>query len=227
MGARGDVDSAALGPRIAAPRFVLVEAYGSSIGARLEALGWLPQARAEVIGAINPTATSQADVIVVVCTERSLLTPAFQADAERVARRTPRVAVISEGRPDTAAFAARLGWQGFVSADSPDPILVATIGAAARGELAFPASATSSLVRALARIAPVTNVASSALTPRQRQIVTLISQGATDAEIASELGISRSTTHKHVQNARKRMRAKTRSQLVAAARPEPLGWQPT
>lgn len=210
-----------------APRFLLVEDPISLIGARLERFGWIPATRADTLGAIEASAITQVDVVVVVCTERSLLTPAFQADAVRVARGTPRVAVISEAGPEAAAYAARLGWHGFVSTDSTDAVLLGTIAAAALGELSFPASATSALVRALARIAPVTNIDASVLTPRQRQIVTLISQGATDVEISAVLGISRSTAHKHVQNARRRMRAKTRSQLVAAVRPEPLEWQPT
>jgi non-specific serine/threonine protein kinase len=58
-----------------------------------------------------------------------------------------------------------------------------------------------------------------ALTPRQEQIVELIAQGATDREIAGVLQISQSTAHKHVQNALRRLNAKTRSQLVASARP--------
>ena len=227
MGARGDPQLAAREAENCAPRFLLIEDSVSSVGARLAQLGWNPETRAESIGAIDAAAVSRADVMVVVCTERSLLTPTFQADAVRVARGTPRVAVIGEAGPDAAAYAARLGWHGFVSRDSPDAVLIATIAAAALGELSFPASTTSSLVRALARIAPVTNVATSVLTPRQRQIVTLISQGATDVEISSVLGISRSTAHKHVQNARRRMRAKTRSQLVAAVRTEALGWRPT
>jgi DNA-binding CsgD family transcriptional regulator len=96
---------------------------------------------------------------------------------------------------------------------------VRTITAAARGELAFPQSATTALVRALARVAPVNAARTAAsLTPRQRQIVALIAEGATDAEIATLLRISRSTAHKHVQNARRRLQAKTRGQLVAATR---------
>jgi DNA-binding NarL/FixJ family response regulator len=227
MEARGDLQLTARGVKNTAPRFLLVEASGSTVGARLQGLGWTPEIRAESVGAMDAAAVSRADVIVVVCTERRLLTPAFQADAVRVARGTPRVAVVAEAGPDAAAYAARLGWHGFVSSDNPDAVLVATIAAAALGELSFPPSTTSSLVRALARIAPVTNIETSALTPRQRQIVALISQGATDVEISSVLGISRSTAHKHVQNARRRMRAKTRSQLVAAVRTEALGWQPT
>jgi non-specific serine/threonine protein kinase len=53
------------------------------------------------------------------------------------------------------------------------------------------------------------------LTPRQQEIVDLIAQGATDREIASRLRISQSTAHKHVQNALRRLGARTRSQLVA------------
>jgi len=224
--ARGDHQLGAQVGEIGAPRFLLVEGSESPIGARLNELGWTPKIRAESIGAVDATAISQADVLVVVCSERTLLTPAFQAEAVRVARGTPCVAVVGDAGPDAAAYTARLGWSGFVSSDSPDAILLGTIAAAALGELSFPPSATSSLVRALARIAPVTIVETSQLTPRQRQIVTLISQGATDAEISSVLGISRSTAHKHVQNARRRMGARTRSQLVAAASAVPA-WRPT
>jgi DNA-binding NarL/FixJ family response regulator len=115
-------------------------------------------------------------------------------------------------------YAARLGWRGFVAAANATTVIARTIAAAGRGELAFPPSATTELARALANLAPVTAAGAAELTPRQRQIVTLIAQGATDSEIATTLRISESTARKHVQNARRRMRAKTRSQLVAASR---------
>lgn len=224
MGARGvDERTVRATMSVDAPRFVLVEDAASRIGARLGALGWRPQAGSSHLGDLNRPMVSSADVIVVVCTERELLTPGFQTDAERVGRGIPRVAVIAEAGPDAAAYAARLGWHAFVSAESTDAGLVRAIVTAARGELSFPASATSALARALARVAPVNGFSSAALTPRQQQIVALLAQGATDAEIASELRISLSTAHKHVQNARRRMHAKTRSQLVAAARTDSLG----
>lgn len=182
--------------------------------------------RVESLSGIAAGSVTHADVIVVVCSEHTLLSPAFQSEAERVSRRTPRVAVVSDAGPDVAAYVARLGWHGFAPANSTDDALLSMIEMAASGELAFPASATKALVRALARIAPVTTP-SAALTPRQQQIVALIAQGATDAEIASVLGISRSTAHKHVQNARRRMRAKTRSQLVASTRGEAPAWGPS
>jgi DNA-binding NarL/FixJ family response regulator len=228
MGVRGEAGTTPRVPAAAGtPRFLLVEDSGSTVGARLEAIGWRPDARASALSAVAAAAIGRTDVVVVVCTERALLTPAFQAEAERLGRWTRRVAVIAGGSPDAAAYAARLGWHGFVAAESGEADIVATMIAVARGELSFPAGTTSALVRALARTAPVMSAAVSALTPRQQQIVALIAQGATDAEISSVLGISRSTAHKHVQNARRRMRAKTRSQLVAAALPDPLAWQPT
>ena len=94
------------------------------------------------------------------------------------------------------------------------------IAATALGESAFPRTVLNGLVQMVSRLGstrfgPYSDVA---LTPRQEQIVELIAQGATDREIAAVLQISQSTAHKHVQNALRRLNAKTRSQLVASAR---------
>lgn len=201
-----------------APRFVLAEPADSRVGAKLAGLGWHPTTNSADLASLDPRSLIAADVLVVVCAERTLLTPAFQAEAERVGRRTPRIAVIAGAGPEAAAYAARLGWHGFVSAEASGSTIARALAAVSRGDLSFPATAIRALVRALAHAAPLDDYSSAALTPRQRQIVTLIAQGATDAEIASLLQISRSTAHKHVQNARRRLHAKTRSQLVAASR---------
>jgi len=203
----------------AAARFALVEPAGARMAVRLAAVGLRPDASATELGRLDAALLADADVLVVVCTERLLLTPGFQRDVEHAARSLPRVAIVVSPGPEAAAYAARLGWHGFVAAGSPTAAIARTIAAAARGELAFPQSATTALVRALARVAPVNGPRTAAsLTPRQHQIVKLIAEGATDAEIATQLRISTSTAHKHVQNARRRLQAKTRGQLVAATR---------
>lgn len=201
-----------------APRFALAEPAGSQVGAKLAGLGWHPSATAPDLQGLDGYALMAAEVLVVACTEHTLLTPGMQSEAQRVAGRLPRLAIIAGAGPEAAAYAARLGWQGFISTQAAPSSIARAIVALSRGELSFPASATRSLVRALARIAPLDDYAPAELTPRQRQIVTLIAQGATDADIATLLRISRSTAHKHVQNARRRLHAKTRSQLVAASR---------
>ena len=217
----GGIDSAGRAAVGTAPRFILCEPPSSQVGQRLAGLGYRPLAVGEDLGLIDPAAFSEAAVLAVVCSERELLHPASDAHAADARRSIPRVAIVAGCRPDAAAYAARLGWQGFVAAERPASAIAHAIVTAARGRLSFPSSATDALVRALARVAPIT-FSAVALTPRQVQIVTLLAQGATDAEIASLLQISRSTAHKHVQNARRRLGAKTRSQLVAATNQERL-----
>lgn len=201
-----------------APRFVLVEANGSRLGERLAAFGWSPAATAATLGGLDGKAVGECDVVVIVCSPRLLLRPETQTDAARVARAVPLVAVVTAPGNQTAAYAARLGWRGFVESADSIAVIAGTIASASRGDVCFPPSAATVLAEALAAIAPVTGGGAAELTPRQRQIVSLLSQGATDAEIAATLRISESTAHKHVQNARRRLRAKTRSQLVATSR---------
>ena len=52
------------------------------------------------------------------------------------------------------------------------------------------------------------------LTPRQRDCVVLVARGKSDWEIGQLLGISESTAHKHIEDAKRRFRVTTRIQLV-------------
>lgn len=52
------------------------------------------------------------------------------------------------------------------------------------------------------------------LTPRQRACVVLVAQGKSDWEIGQLLGISESTVHKHIEDAKRRFCVSTRIQLV-------------
>lgn len=87
--------------------------------------------------------------------------------------------------------------------------------AAVRGEIVLPRDTVSAVARWIERLAPSRRSSASALTPRQREVVSLIARGATDREIATVLQISEETAHKHVQNALRRANARRRSELVA------------
>ena len=50
---------------------------------------------------------------------------------------------------------------------------------------------------------------------REIEAVRLVALGCSDAEIAEALGISESTAHKHVESARKRLKAKSRAHMAA------------
>lgn len=52
------------------------------------------------------------------------------------------------------------------------------------------------------------------LTPRQRDCVVLVARGKSDWEVGQLLGISESTVHKHIEDAKRRFGVSTRIQLV-------------
>ncbi len=58
---------------------------------------------------------------------------------------------------------------------------------------------------------------SSALSPRERECVAWVAEGKTDWDIGEILGISQSTAHFHVENAKKKLQVPTRVQLVVKA----------
>jgi len=181
----------------------------------IELMGSLPS-----LAQLDARTASGYDAILVGCTERLLLSPAFRSRVRKLTPSARLIAVMATPTVDDGAQALALGFAGLASRDVTPRALERTIAAATRGESAFPRGVVNALLETASRFAARSAGRSGepSLTPRQDQIVDLIAQGATDREIAGMLHISQSTAHKHVQNALRRLNAKTRSQLVAAAR---------
>jgi DNA-binding CsgD family transcriptional regulator len=55
------------------------------------------------------------------------------------------------------------------------------------------------------------------LTPRELEVLRLVSEGLTDAEIATRLVLSRHTVHRHLQKAYARLGCSSRAAAVAKA----------
>ena len=55
------------------------------------------------------------------------------------------------------------------------------------------------------------------LTPRQTEVLTLVGEGLSDAEIAERLVISPHTVHRHIANIRSKLDQPTRAGAAAAA----------
>jgi DNA-binding NarL/FixJ family response regulator len=206
----------------ARPRICVVDskeaglAYARLDECSVDVMGSLPS-----LSHLKPLIASRYDAILVGCTERLLLSPAFRSRVQELSRSARLVAILPTPTPYAGAQAASLGFAGLVAREVAPNALERTIAAVALGERAFPRGVLAALVQMVSRLSPgkVGAPGEASLTPRQVQIVELIAQGATDRENALVLRISESTAHKHVQNALRRLKAKTRSQLVAASRP--------
>lgn len=170
------------------------------------------------IGDVNLALLGDVDLIVVACTELLLMDPSFIRRLAELVGHTRILGVASAPTPEIAAYAARIGFHGFVAREVEPSAFRRAVAAVLSGEFAFPRMAMSALImliRSAYRYRPKRGQAVP-LTPRQKQIVDLMARGANDREIAEELQISPSTVHKHVQNALRRTNTKTRSHLAAA-----------
>jgi len=165
------------------------------------------------VRAIDEAALLGADVILATCRPGDLQDPAFGQRLRVLSRMRPVIVVMSRPDADAVVSVLELGLAGLVAHEVTLPAFERTVRSALRGEIAIPRGLVAETLRDIVVRAPAGDL--SRLTPRQRQIVELIARGARDADVAKLLGISPATAHKHVQNARRRMNAKTRSQLVA------------
>jgi DNA-binding NarL/FixJ family response regulator len=188
-------------------------AYGRLDECDLEIMAVLPR-----LGEVSLPMVRTFDLIIVGCNESLLQNPAFERRVSEVVQYTRLLGVAPNPSPEVVAHAARVGFHGFVAREVEPDAFTRAVNAVIRGELAFPRGALVAVVRLFRRAyrrSPKTERGSE-LTARQRQIVELIAQGANDREIADALQISQSTVHKHVQNALKRTKTRTRSHLAAA-----------
>jgi DNA-binding CsgD family transcriptional regulator len=67
----------------------------------------------------------------------------------------------------------------------------------------------------------------TALTARERQVLALVAQGMSDAEIAASLTLSRHTVHRHVANIFTKLGCSSRAAAVARAAAQGLLDVPT
>lgn len=124
---------------------------------------------------------------------------------------------------DADVFAALgAGALGYLLKDVSGETLVAAVRAAARGEsLLQPRIATrvvQELSRRVAIIAPASQPLAEPLSPREREILHLLADGATNREIAATLVLAEGTVKNHLTNILGKLGARDRAQAVLLAR---------
>ncbi|MEV0374973.1 response regulator transcription factor [Streptomyces sp. NPDC050636] len=119
------------------------------------------------------------------------------------------------------AEALRAGASGFLGKGiNPDELLDAIRVVAAGDSLLSPTATKALIARFLAQPAPPGRTASprlAALTPREREVVTLVAAGLSNDEIAARLFVTALTAKTHANRAMTKLGARDRAQLVVIA----------
>ena len=126
------------------------------------------------------------------------------------------VALTSFVEEDRVHAALDAGAAGYLLKDADADELIAAIRAAHHGELTLdPALARRLMASLRARRDPSP---ADELTPREREILTLVGRGSSNQEIAAELVISERTARTHVSNILRKLDLRSRTQAALWAR---------
>ncbi|WP_131739885.1 response regulator [Actinomadura roseirufa] len=130
-----------------------------------------------------------------------------------------RVLVLTTFDLDRYVYAAlRGGASGFLLKDTPPRELLDAIRIIARGDALLSPSITRRLITAFAaRPSPPDPGALPSLTARERDVLLLVADGLSNAEIAAQLGIAPGTARAHVAALLAKLKARDRVQLVILA----------
>jgi len=143
-----------------------------------------------------------------------------------------KVVILTTFDLDEYVFEAlRSGASGFLVKDTEPAELIRAVRVVADGNALLSPGVTRSLIAEYAHRAktPATRGDASALTEREREVVTLAGGGLSNDEIAARLYMSPATAKTHISRAMTKLGARDRAQLVVFAYESGLvrpGWTP-
>jgi DNA-binding NarL/FixJ family response regulator len=131
----------------------------------------------------------------------------------------PRILVLTTFDLDEYVYdALSAGASGFVLKDDPPEQLLTAIRTVASGEALLSPSITKRVIREFTRIRrPVAPEGLDELTEREREVLALIAEGRSNAEIAEALFISETTVKTHVTHVLQKLDLRDRVQAVVLA----------
>jgi DNA-binding NarL/FixJ family response regulator len=111
----------------------------------------------------------------------------------------------------------RAGAAGYVSKLAPVTELASAIRAVAKGQVYLSPEVTAVMVRQFSPHLVNTNAGNSPLTPRERQVLRLVAQGARTSAIAKRLNITEGTVEAHRRNLMRKLNLRTVAELTKYA----------
>ena len=131
-----------------------------------------------------------------------------------------RVLILTTFDLDKYVYAAlRAGASGFLLKDTPPDQLAQAIRVVASGDALLAPSVTRRLIKEFADRGgdEAVDIRLDSLTEREQEVLTLVAQGLSNAEIASELVVEESTVKTHVRHVLQKLGLRDRVQAVVAA----------
>jgi DNA-binding NarL/FixJ family response regulator len=132
----------------------------------------------------------------------------------------PRILILTTFDLDDYVYdALQAGASGFLLKDAPAETLFEAVRVIAGGEALLAPAITRRLIAEFARMRPrqVRPDTLSELTPRETQILGLVAEGLSNAEIAARLVLSDETVKTHVSHVLRKLDLRDRAQAVVVA----------
>jgi DNA-binding NarL/FixJ family response regulator len=149
----------------------------------------------------------------------------------RIVDAAPHVAVLvlTMHDDDETVFAAvRAGARGYLLKGASRAELIRAVRAVAAGEAIFGPGVARRLMDFFARPAPRADPAAfPELTEREHEILELIAQGRSNADITATLVLSPKTVRNHVSNIFSKLQVRDRAEAIVRAREAGLGTRPS
>ena len=132
---------------------------------------------------------------------------------------TKILVVTSMNNEERVLAAVQAGALGYFPKTSPRATLLDAIRQVANGQPYLPPDIALKLMSSLRHqlMSPAPSTAAEPLTARQQEIVALLAEGRTDAEIGQRLHLTEATVRSHVYHILQRLELETRTQLIAYA----------
>lgn len=123
------------------------------------------------------------------------------------------------GRRDAQAVkeAMAAGFAGYLTKDTPLPSFADRVRSALRGETVVPARLETPRVETRTPEEESAALLAGQLTPREREVLSLLVEGSDNAEIARRLAVSANTVRTHVQSILTKLGVRSRLQAAAFA----------